>query len=401
MTAAGAATTGASGPRSRRSVVVVVVATAIGAAVPTCGGRSAVERCSRSPRRPGRRPRRCRRPGRSGTSMSWRTLAASTPAHFSLVGTKRLFSAASAWATAAVAAGDVRQLGLDRRDQAGLGELLLEAGRHQDLEQVVGQLLVLAVGRDADVRAAEEHRSGRARRGCRAWRTRRCSPSISGQPSSALMIWPGFQPGAGIMPTSPAQNASQSLASSASAGAALARSKRSLKNSSPAIDSGESSCPTHWSPSLVAMSPPCSQTNDIAACQLLAGQVDAREVRDVGVVRLQLLAGGDHLVERGRDLDARLLEEVLAVDHDAGAGVVRHGVQLAVVGAGLEQALQEVVAAELGGLVGEVDDARPPPRSAWAWVLPNSTMSGASLPDSAVVCRSTMPVPLLALELRP
>ena len=34
-------------------------------------------------------------------SMSWSTLAASTPAHFSLVGTKRLFSAASAWASAA------------------------------------------------------------------------------------------------------------------------------------------------------------------------------------------------------------------------------------------------------------------------------------------------------------
>ena len=31
--------------------------------------------------------------------------------------------------------------------------------------------------------------------------------SMSGQPSSGLMIWPGFQPGAGIMPTSPAQNA--------------------------------------------------------------------------------------------------------------------------------------------------------------------------------------------------
>ena len=30
------------------------------------------------------RPRRCRRPGRSRTSMSWRTLAASTPAQFSL-----------------------------------------------------------------------------------------------------------------------------------------------------------------------------------------------------------------------------------------------------------------------------------------------------------------------------
>ena len=80
------------------------------------------------------------------------------------------------------------------------------------------------------------------------------------------------------------------------------------------------------------------------------------EVRDVGVVRLQLLAGGDHLVERRRDLDARRLEEVRAVDHDAGAGVVRHAVQLAVVRAGLEQALQEVVAAELGGPVGEVDE---------------------------------------------
>ena len=31
--------------------------------------------------------------------------------------------------------------------------------------------------------------------------------SMAGQPSSLLMIWPGFQPGAGIMPTSPLQNA--------------------------------------------------------------------------------------------------------------------------------------------------------------------------------------------------
>ena len=31
--------------------------------------------------------------------------------------------------------------------------------------------------------------------------------SMSGQPSFSLMIWPGFQPGAGIMPTSPLQKA--------------------------------------------------------------------------------------------------------------------------------------------------------------------------------------------------
>ena len=85
-------------------------------------------------------------------------------------------------------------------------------------------------------------------------------------------------------------------------------------------------------------------------------QVEAGEVRDVGVVRLQLLAGGDHLVERRRDLDAGRLEEVLAVDHDAGAGVVGHAVQRVVVRAGIEQALHEVVAAELGSPVAEVDE---------------------------------------------
>ena len=73
------------------------------------------------------------------------------------------------------------------------------------------------------------------------------------------MIWPGFQPGAGIMPTSPLQKAVKSWASSLSAGAALASSNTCLKYSRPAIDSGESSWPTHSPSSWVAMSPPLSQ----------------------------------------------------------------------------------------------------------------------------------------------
>ena len=50
------------------------------------------------------------------------------------------------------------------------------------------------------------------------------------------------------------------------------------------------------------------------------------------------------------------LEEVLAVDHDADPGVVRRGVELAVVRPGLDQAGQEVVTAELRRPVGEVDE---------------------------------------------
>ena len=54
--------------------------------------------------------------------------------------------------------------------------------------------------------------------------------------------------------------------------------------------------------------------------------------------------------------DPGRFEQVLAVQHDASAGVVRHRVQLAVVRAGLEQALQEIVAAECLTLVGQVGD---------------------------------------------
>ena len=54
-------------------------------------------------------------------------------------------------------------------------------------------------------------------------------------------------------------------------------------------------------------------------------------------------------------LEPGCLEQVGAVDDDAGAGVVGHAVELAVVGARLDQALQQVVAAEVVLVVGEVD----------------------------------------------
>ncbi len=86
-----------------------------------------------------------------------------------------------------------------------------------------------------------------------------------------------------------------------------------------------------------------------------AGEVDAREVRGrVALSALSLAPAASALVERRRHLDARRLEQVGAVDDDAGTAVVRHGVDLVVVGAGFEQALQEVVAAEVGDVLGEV-----------------------------------------------
>ena len=95
-----------------------------------------------------------------------------------------------------------------------------------------------------------------------------------------------------------------------------------------------------------------------------------------------LMPACDELVDRRRHLEPGLLEQVRAVHDDAGAGVVGHAVELAVVGAGLDQALQQVVAAEVGLLVGQVGSA-PAASKAWAWVLPSSTTSGLSLLDSA------------------
>ena len=98
----------------------------------------------------------------------------------------------------------------------------------------------------------------------------------------------------------------------------------------------------------------------------------------------------DELVEGGGNLEASGGQQVGAVHDDPGAGVVGHAEEPAVVGAGLHEALEQVVTAEAVTGVREVDQA-PAASNACAWVLPSSMTSGLSLLDRAVVSRSTMP----------
>ena len=223
---------------------------------------------------------------------------------------------------------------------------------------------------------------------------------MSGQPSSSLMIWPGFQPGRRHH-------------------ADLAGAERQVVVGVVAVGRGGVGLVEDLLEVLepgdrlgrVELADPLAVLlgGDVAAVlpderhhrvPVLAGQVDAREVRDVGVVGLQLATPAATISSSVVGISMPdLLEEVLAVDHDAGAGVVRHGVELAVVRPGLEPG--SAGSRRRRGRRPCRSGRRPRrrPRSVWAWVLPNSTMSGASLPDSDVVSRSTMPGPLLALEL--
>ena len=71
-------------------------------------------------------------------------------------------------------------------------------------------------------------------------------------------------------------------------------------------------------------------------------------------IKPELDALVDVLVERGRCLQARSRERVVLVEDEARARVQRGGVELLVVRAGLHEAGQQVVAAELGLLVRQV-----------------------------------------------
>ena len=102
-------------------------------------------------------------------------------------------------------------------------------------------------------------------------------------------------------------------------------------------------------------------------------------------------AGGEHLVDRRRHLDARRLEQVLAVEHDPGAGVVRDAVELpSYVPASTRLCSRS--SPPSCSLLSVRSSSAPAASNAWAWVLPSSITSGLSLDDSAVVSFSTMPV---------
>ena len=81
-----------------------------------------------------------------------------------------------------------------RRAEAVLAEHLLVLVGEDDAQQLLGAGLVLALGRDADVRAAGEDRGGRAGRRCRAaGRRRTCRRSTRGPRSwclSSLVLSP-------------------------------------------------------------------------------------------------------------------------------------------------------------------------------------------------------------------
>ena len=113
-------------------------------------------------------------------SMSGRTLAASTPAHFSL---RRHEAAVLGRLGLGLGGRRCRRRSSSSDLIAGisavLGELLLEAGRHHDLEQIVGQLLVLAVR--SGCRCSS--RRGRPERSCRP-----SAPGMANTPMFALHL---------------------------------------------------------------------------------------------------------------------------------------------------------------------------------------------------------------------
>ncbi len=172
--------------------------------------------------------------------------------------------------------------------------------------------------------------------------------SMSGQPSSGLMIWPGFQPGRRHHPDlAGAERQVVVGVVAVDRGPVAGLDDLAGTSSSPAIDSGLDSWPTHSLALLdgdVATGVPDERQGGVPVA---SREVEPGEVRHVGVGLDERRRRGDHLVDRRRHLDACRLEEVGAVDHDPGAGVVGNAVQAPVVGAGLEQALQQVVAAEL------------------------------------------------------
>ena len=113
-------------------------------------------------------------------------------------------------------------------------------------------------------------------------------------------------------------------------------------------------CDSSLSSSLVQVLP--SSVGDLAAgapdpgVDLELGVTGDGERDHVGLGGLDGLAGGDDVVPRLRSLEAELLEDVGAVDDRADAGVPRHAVELVVVGAGVGEALDEVVAQALLGV---------------------------------------------------
>ena len=178
---------------------------------------------------------------------------------------------------------------------------------------------------------------------------------MSGQPASGSSMSPFTQPGAESMPTSPLQNGVCGFSSLPSLAAPEACSISVWTVLSPSTDSGLDRAPSTVAVLDREVTAGVPDEGD-AVAPVLAREPEAGEVGRVGVGGLEVDGGLDELVHRRRDRDAGRLEEVLAVEDVLRAGVVGHGVRLAVHLGALDEALEQVVAApvvEVGAHVAE------------------------------------------------
>ena len=292
-------------------------------------------------------------PPEMAVPMSWRMLPPSTSAQYSLDGTKRVTSAAwaCAWAASSPSTSPSSDLRTGISPISANSVWYVSLGQH--LEELERQALVLALRRDAQVRAAEE---------------RRGDPAVAarqGERAEHGVVLAGAAVLAGDLAHLPArahQHADLAVAEVEEVLGIVGVGRRLVGVLHDVLHGGQAG--DRLVVSQLADPLAVLVDGDVAAgvpderqhgLPVAAREVDAREVGDVGVVGLQRLAGLDELAERRRDLQARLLEQVLAVHDDAGAAVVRHAVELAVVGAGLDQAVDQVVAAQVVLELGQVD----------------------------------------------
>src|SRR5215203_4614060 len=114
--------------------------------------------------------------------------------------------------------------------------------------------------------------------------------TISGQPASSSAIRPIIQPGADVMPDSPAQNGVQVSASLPSFAAPDACSKRVCTVSSPSIDSGLDSVLVQVPASSTARSPPEFQTKVTPLRQSWPGSQKPEKLAGFGLASFRAIA---------------------------------------------------------------------------------------------------------------
>ena len=154
------------------------------------------------------------------------------------------------------------------------------------------------------------------------------------------------------MPMFPAQNGVTGSSSLASAGAPDASLKSFWYVVRPSIDSGVRAARPVLAVERREVAAGVPQESR-AVAPVLAGQPVTGEVL-LAALLLEGDRGVDELLHRGRDLELGLLEQVLAVEDVRRARVVGHREGVAVDRCALDEALQQVVAAEVGEVTAQV-----------------------------------------------